>query len=99
MVAAAIRVAMIHSSSRSRMRSSTTGNRSARRRREARCLVDLFDKVLAEAALHLGVNRHQLGDPGLTLIRGEHVELQFAGRLDLLQRVGVVLGGGLVEEI
>src|SRR6516162_7233684 len=110
-VAAAISVMMIHSSSRSRMRSSTrlilvipprageklregavTGIKKsplARRRRclrlwrdEARGLVDLVDEILAEAALHLLVHRHQLGHPGLLLLVGEIVELDLAGGLD-----------------
>src|SRR5262249_39514550 len=98
-VAAAIRVVISHSSSRSRTRSSTRRGRLALRRREAGSLVDLFDEILAEAALHFGMNRHQLRDPSLALLRGEVVNLDLAGRSDLLERVRIVLGGRVVEEL
>src|SRR5215472_5190642 len=124
-VAAAIRTAMIHSSSRSRMRSSTgqpyrlprvrgrvregvnitvrTGGgkcpssalpasgeavalpRSGLRHHEAGGLIDLVDEILAEAAPHFLVDRHQLGDPGLLPLIGEVVNLDPAGGLDLLE--------------
>src|SRR5438128_1968572 len=48
------------------------------RRREARCLVDPLDEILAEAALHLGMHRHQFADPGLLLGLGEDVNFGLA---------------------
>src|SRR5260370_29107922 len=70
---------------------------SGLRRYEPGGLVDLVDEVLAEAAPHFLVDRHQLGDPGLLLLVGEVVKLELAGGLDLFERLVVVLRGGLVE--
>src|ERR1700728_3354409 len=123
-VAAPISVAMIHSSSRSRIvlrtepsplspdlccvwptapdRPANAKNLSARylrlRRREARGFVDALDEVLAEAALHLGVDRHQLGNPGLLLGVAEDVDLGLARRPDLFDGIGIVPRRGVVEE-
>src|SRR5277367_3460590 len=110
-VAAPISVAMTHSSNRLRKRSSTgvpanwapayyrrNPAASGLRRNEARRLVDPFDKVLAEPALHLFVYRHQLGDPGLLLLVGEDMHVNLAGRLDLVEGVGIVLCRGIFEE-
>src|SRR5437588_7506905 len=102
---------MIHSSSRSRIRSSTSlfpqadsrpeGKVAASglRRDKARCLVDLVDEILAETALHLLVDRHQLGDPCLPLRIVESMELDLSRSLDLLQRISVVLFRRRVEEV
>src|SRR3984893_19410856 len=84
---------------RKRGEDSDSLTRSGLRGREARGLVDLVDEVLAEAALHFLVDRHQLGDPGLLLLVGEDMDLELAGGLDLLERVDVVLCGSLVEEV
>src|SRR5208282_1876851 len=107
MVAAAMREAIIHSSSRSRIRLSTASapyanatdeSGSGLWRCEPRGFVNSLDEILAETGLHFRMNRHQFGDPGLPLRFGQHVHLGLARGLDLVHRVGVILLGRRVEE-
>src|SRR5260370_17035828 len=56
---------------------------SGLRRYEPGGLVDLVDEVLAEAAPHFLLDRHQLGDPTLLLLVGQSVKPELPARLTL----------------
>src|SRR5258708_9355073 len=95
-VAAAIRLAMRISSSRSRIRrgSLSMGERAGVGRRAPRLLrrahpgflVDRLDEVLADARRHLLMYLKQAFAPLVLFLSGQGVELHLAGYLNLRQR-------------